>query len=54
MLSRLSVLGGLFGFMMQGSRKYWLLPLVIALLVVVVAIAFGGTSVLAPFIYPLF
>ena len=54
MLSRLSVLGGLFGFMMQGSRKYWLLPLVIALLVVVVAIAFGGTSVPAPFIYPLF
>ncbi|HET7078747.1 MAG TPA: DUF5989 family protein [Chloroflexia bacterium] len=54
MRSRLSVLGGLFGFMVQGSRKYWLLPLVIALMVVVLAIVIGGSSVLAPFIYPLF
>lgn len=54
MLTRLSVLGSLFAFMVQGSRKFWLLPLVIALLVVVLAIAIGSSSVLAPFIYPLF
>ncbi len=54
MLSRLAVLGQLFGFMMQGSRKFWLLPLVLALLIVMLLIVVEGASVVAPFLYPLF
>jgi hypothetical protein len=53
MRSRLGVLGDLMAFFV-GRRKFWLLPLVIALLVVGILIVFAATSVLAPLIYPLF
>ena len=53
MMSRLSVLGDMLAFF-AGRRKFWLLPLVIALLVVGVLIVFAATSVIAPLIYPLF
>jgi hypothetical protein len=52
-MSRFSVLGDLLAFF-AGRRKFWLLPLVLALLVVGVLIVFAATSVVAPLIYPLF
>ncbi|MGI8587137.1 MAG: DUF5989 family protein [Chloroflexia bacterium] len=54
MLSRLSVLGNLFAFMVQGNRKFWLLPLVIALLFVIVVLVLGAATPLAPIIYTMF
>ncbi|HUS17638.1 MAG TPA: DUF5989 family protein [Chloroflexia bacterium] len=55
MISRLSVLGSLFSFMMQGSRKFWLMPLVIALMFVMILMLVSvAMPVVAPFIYPLF
>jgi Family of unknown function (DUF5989) len=54
MLSRLSIVGELFGFMTRGSRKYWLLPLVIALFVVMVMVVFAGATSVAPLLYPFF
>jgi ethanolamine transporter EutH len=53
MMSRLSVLGDMLAFF-AGRRKFWLLPLVIALLVVGVLVVFAATSAIAPLIYPLF
>ena len=54
MRSRLSTIGDLFGFMVKGSRKFWLLPLVLALMIVMVLIVVAGASAVAPFLYPLF
>ena len=54
MLARLAIVGSLLSFMTQGNRKFWLLPLVISLLIVLVLIILGGASVIAPFMYPLF
>ncbi|HMA33795.1 MAG TPA: DUF5989 family protein [Chloroflexia bacterium] len=54
MLSRLSVLGNLFGFMVSGNRKFWLLPLVLSLMIVMLLIVVGGASAIGAFIYPLF
>ena len=53
MISRLGVLRDVLAFF-GGRRKFWLLPLVIALLLVGLLIVFAATSVLAPLIYPLF
>ena len=54
MLSRLSTLGSLLGFMVQGNRKYWLLPLVIALTFVIVFLVIASASPVFAFLYPLF
>ncbi len=54
MRSRLATIGELFGFMVKGSRKFWLLPLVLSLLIVMFLIVVAGASALAPFLYPLF
>lgn len=35
------------------SKKYWLIPIIVALLIIGVVVLLGGTSV-APFIYTLF
>ncbi len=45
-------LGQVISFLTTGSRKFWLLPLVLSLLIVIVLIALGGASVIAPFLYP--
>ncbi|MGI8588321.1 MAG: DUF5989 family protein [Chloroflexia bacterium] len=45
-------LGRTIYFLTTGSRKFWLLPLVLSLLLVIVLIALGGASVVAPFLYP--
>ncbi len=54
MLARLSILGSLFRFMVEGNRKFWLLPVVIALLFVMVVIVLGAVTPLAPIIYTMF
>ncbi len=35
-------------------KSYWLVPIILILLILGAAISFGGSSVLAPFIYTLF
>ena len=54
MRSRLATVGELFGFMVKGNRKFWLLPLVLSLLIVMLLIVVAGASAVAPFLYPLF
>ncbi|MBA2682787.1 MAG: hypothetical protein H0U76_30890 [Ktedonobacteraceae bacterium] len=55
MLSRLAILGSLFSFMTEGSRKFWLLPLFLALLLVTVFVIVGvAAGPLAPIIYTMF
>jgi hypothetical protein len=49
---RSSILGELWGFMKQ-NKKWWLLPLLLALLAFGVLVLLSGTG-LAPFIYTLF
>jgi drug/metabolite transporter superfamily protein YnfA len=46
------ILGEFWGFMKQ-NKKWWLLPLLLALLVFGVLVVLSGTG-LAPFIYTLF
>ena len=43
---------GLFSYLKK-TKRYWLIPLLIAAVVVAVLVGLGS-SVLAPFIYPLF
>ena len=51
-MSKLSIVGEFTLFLKQ-NKKLWLLPIVIALLLVGVLIVFGGGAA-APFIYTLF
>jgi hypothetical protein len=39
---------------MKERKKFWLMPIIVALLLLGVLIVFGGSSSLAPFIYSLF
>lgn len=43
-----------FLYFVRYRKAYWLLPVVIALLVIGVLIVVAESSALAPFIYPLF
>jgi hypothetical protein len=45
--------GEMLGFITKGKR-WWLLPIIIALLVVGVLIIFAQSSAISPFIYALF
>ena len=54
MLSRLSTIGSLLGFMVEGNRKFWLLPLVVALVFVAVLLVVASASPVFAFLYPLF
>ena len=49
----MSIIRELWQFL-RARRKYWLVPLVIALLVIGGLLVFAQGSVLAPFIYTLF
>ena len=40
--------------LMKYNKKYWLLPIVLVLVLTGLLLAFANSSVLAPFIYPLF
>ena len=37
---------------LKQEKKWWLIPLVVVLLMLAGLILFGGSSVLAPFMYP--
>jgi hypothetical protein len=39
---------------MRQSKKYWLLPIIVVLLLVGVLLIFAQSSALAPFIYSIF
>ena len=43
-----------FVLFLKEERKWWLIPLVAVLLAVGALLVFANSSVLAPFIYPLF
>ncbi len=43
----------IWGFLKQ-RKKFWLLPLIIALLLIGAVVIFAGGSAVAPFIYTLF
>lgn len=37
---------------LRQEKKWWLLPLILILVVLAALVAFSGSSVLAPFMYP--
>jgi hypothetical protein len=47
-------LGKEFLLFLRQEKKWWLFPLVIVLLILGALMAFSGSSVLAPFMYPLY
>ena len=52
-MSKLSILGELWKFL-KVRKKWWLTPVVLALIVLGALIVFAQGSALAPFIYTLF
>ena len=52
-MSRLDTARELWGFL-GNSKKWWLLPVIVVLLVIGVLLVFAGGSALAPFIYTMF
>lgn len=52
-MSKLSIITE-FGQFLKGSKKWWLAPIVIFLLIVGVLLVVAEGSALAPFIYALF
>lgn len=49
----MELLKDLWDFLRQ-RKKWWLVPLIIALILLGILIVLGGSSALAPFIYTLF
>ena len=49
----MEILKDLWMFLKE-RKKFWLAPVVLILLLLGILIVFGGSSALAPFIYPLF
>lgn len=52
MARRTNIVGEFWRFM-RDHKAYWMAPIVIALLLLVLFVVLGGT-VVAPFIYPIF
>lgn len=52
-MSKLSTINQLFGFLWR-QKKFWLIPIVIILFLLIVLALLGEGSVLAPFIYSIF
>ncbi len=49
----MSFTSDIWGFLKQ-RKKFWLLPLIVALLLIGAVVIFAGGSAVAPFIYTLF
>ncbi|HEV8246581.1 MAG TPA: DUF5989 family protein [Polyangiaceae bacterium] len=49
----MDLLRDLFGYLLA-HRRYWLIPLIIAILAVGALVAISVASPLSPFIYPMF
>ncbi len=43
----------IFQFLME-RKKWWLLPIILALLILGLLLAFAESSAIAPFVYPMF
>ncbi len=43
----------IFQFLME-RKKWWLLPIILALLILGLLLAFAESSAVAPFVYPMF
>jgi len=39
---------------MKARKMYWLLPVIAVLLILGLLVVFGGSSAVAPFVYPMF
>ena len=53
MVSKFSIVSELWAFM-KVRKKWWLLPILIALVMLGTVLVFAETSALAPFIYTIF
>lgn len=53
LISRLGVIGELLAFLWK-RRRWWLIPMVAVLILVVLVLVFAQGSAIAPFIYTLF
>jgi len=51
--AKLGILGELFRFLGR-NKRWWMIPLVAVLVIVVLALVFSQSSVIGPFIYSLF
>lgn len=49
----MQILKDLFGFMLE-RKKFWLIPIIFALLLIGLLIVMAGSSAIAPFIYTIF
>lgn len=52
-MSKLSTINQLFGFLWR-QKKFWLIPIVIVLFLLIILALLGEGSVVAPFIYSIF
>ncbi|MBI3238986.1 MAG: hypothetical protein HYZ43_09135 [Flavobacteriia bacterium] len=52
-MSKLKIVGAFFTFM-RVKRKYWLYPVIFALIIVALLIVLGEGTAVGPFIYSLF
>ena len=49
----MNFLSDVWGFL-KNRKKFWMLPILLALLLIGALVVFGGGSAIAPFIYTLF
>ena len=49
----MELLKDIFQFLME-RKKWWLLPIILALLILGLLLAFAESSAIAPFVYPMF
>jgi len=50
---KMLILKDIFGFLME-RKKFWLIPIIFALLLIGLLIVMAGSSAIAPFIYTIF
>jgi len=49
----MQIVKDLFGFLLE-RKKFWLIPIIFALLLIGLLIVMAGSSAIAPFIYTIF
>ncbi len=53
MIKRLGIIGELFRFMWE-QKLYWMIPMIVIIVLVIVISLLGQTTAVGPFIYTLF
>jgi len=53
MIKRLGIIGELFQFLWR-QKLYWMIPMIVIIVLVIVISLLGQTSAVGPFIYTLF